>query len=97
MMFRKGIRVLVSGLLCLSLFLAGAGHSFAATKNTGKKLALKTKKKTLKIGQSFQIKIKKSKGISIKKLKCTTKSSKIKVTQKGKVTAKKAGTATVRC
>ena len=96
-MSRKKIRVLVSVVLCLSVFLSWADYSSAAKKNKGKIIALKEKKKTLKIGKSFQIKIKKSKGITIKKLKCTTKSSKIKVTQKGKVTAKKAGTATVRC
>jgi len=95
-MSRK-IRVLVSSVLCAAIFLAGADYSSAAVKKKGKTVDLKQKKKTLKVGKSFRIKIKKSKGVTIKKLKCSTKSSKIKVTQKGKVTARKAGTATVRC
>lgn len=93
-MLRKTI---VSAILCVAIILTSVDYSSAVGKNKGKTVALKQNKKTLKIGKSFQIKVKKSKGITIKSLKFTAKSSKIKVTKKGKVTAKKAGTATVRC
>lgn len=88
MMLRK-IRVFLGIFLCLSIFLTATDYSSAAKKNGGNKIVLKQKKKTLKVGQSFRIKIKKSKGIIMKQLKFTTKSSKVKVTKKGMVTAKK--------
>lgn len=47
-MLRKKIRVLVSIVLCMSVFLTGADYSSAAISNKGRLVGLQQKKKILK-------------------------------------------------
>ena len=65
-------------------------------KKAPKKVTLNAKKKTLKAGKKFQIKVKLPKGTASRKLTYTSSKKKVaSVTSAGKVTAKKKGSATI--
>ena len=65
-------------------------------KKAPKKVTLNAKKKTLKAGKTFQIKVKLPKGTASRKITYTTSKKKVaSVSSAGKVTAKKKGSATI--
>lgn len=65
-------------------------------KKAPKKVTLNAKKKTLKVGKKFQIKVKLPKGTASRKITYTSSKKKVaSVTSAGKVTARRKGSATI--
>ncbi|MCR5202132.1 MAG: aminotransferase class V-fold PLP-dependent enzyme [Lachnospiraceae bacterium] len=86
-------KIVLSAFLCLSLLVGMVNAPASSEAKT--KIKLSKTKLTLKVGESKTLKLKKGKKkIKVKKFK-SSNSKVAKVTKKGKITAKKAGKATI--
>lgn len=89
---KRFISTLLSVVMLLGVFSISPIGVFAAKK----RVSLKKSSVTIRVGDSSTIKVKKAKGVKLKKVTYKSSDKKIvKVTKKGKVTAKKKGTAAV--
>ena len=88
----KKLKLFLALLVVMIAGLALSSNSYAATAKSTQKITVKANKKKLKVGKTTTLRVKGAKG------KLTFKSSNTKVAtvnSKGKITAKKAGTATI--
>lgn len=84
-------------LLVFALALSGLSATFTVAQAKSSVVTFSIKSKKLEVGKSYQLKLKKTKGIKIKKKSFSKKGKAIRISKKGKVTAKKSGKATVYC
>ncbi|MDO4166633.1 MAG: cellulase family glycosylhydrolase [Eubacteriales bacterium] len=96
-MRRKMRMRMISLTLSFAMVLACMGGTFTISQAKASAVKLNVTNKKLKVGKSYQLKVKKKKNITIKKKTFSKKGAAIKITKKGKIQAKKAGKATVTC
>ncbi len=83
--------------LVFTMILISIGETFTISQAKTPEVRFRVKTKKIKVGKSYQLKLKKAKGIKIKKKTFSKKGKAVRVNKKGKVIAKKKGKATVYC
>lgn len=93
----KYVKNLMSVVIVVAMVITCFSGTFDISQEKSQPVRLKATPKTLQVGKTYQLKVKKAKGITIKKKSFSKKGTAVKVSKKGKITAKKAGKATVTC
>ncbi len=88
---------MISLALALVMVFSCLGGTCTISQAKSSAVKLNATNKKIKVGKSYQLKVKKKKNIVVKKKKFSKKGSAIKITKKGKIQAKKKGKATVYC
>lgn len=87
----------LSIIFCLAVLIADCGTTWCSSSAGAKPVRLNAGGKRMKPGKTYQLRVKKQKGIIIKQKTFRKKGAAVSVSKKGKVTAKKTGKATVIC